>query len=327
MKIASLSLSNNLVLAPMQEVTTSPYRRFCRKFNTIGLVSVPMLYTKRIMTKPDKIESALYRIEEERPISVQLIGSDPKALKASVNYLESYQFDVLDINAGCPSRRAIKAMEGGYLLKDFSKLSVLINIACKYSSRPVSLKIRTGVDNSHNILDIAKVINNSSLEFVSIHGRTVKERYDDSRLDLKTVRKLKESISIPVIGNGDISDPLHAKKFLDQTLVDGLMIGRGSMGNPRIFSQIEEYLKNQKNLSIRNTREIMKRYVVEYEKCVDEYLDQDHVFPYTKESFKFIELKRNSIWLSKDIKNATEIRTQLSKTKNLEQLRKVLDEI
>ena len=128
MKLGRLSLDNNLILAPLQEVTTGPFRRFCRKLNNIGLVSVPMLYTKRIATKPKSVKFSLYRIEEETPVSVQLIGSDPDALKVSLDYLESYQYNVLDINAGCPSRRAIKAMEGGYLLKDLERLKKLVKM-------------------------------------------------------------------------------------------------------------------------------------------------------------------------------------------------------
>ena len=116
MKLGTLNLQNRYILAPMLNVTTAPYRRFCRKFQSIGLVSVPMLYTKRIEKDPKSVEKDLYKIEQERPISVQLIGSDPNALKNTIDHLNSYKFDILDLNAGCPSKRAIKAQEGGYLI-------------------------------------------------------------------------------------------------------------------------------------------------------------------------------------------------------------------
>jgi len=123
MKLGSLSLENNLILAPLLEVTTAPYRRFCRKLNKVGLVCIPMLYSKRIETSPHTIEHLLHKIEEERPISIQLVGSDIQAIKKSLDFLENYNFDVLDINAGCPSKRAIRAQEGGYLLNDLNKLN------------------------------------------------------------------------------------------------------------------------------------------------------------------------------------------------------------
>ncbi|MFW9938093.1 MAG: tRNA-dihydrouridine synthase family protein, partial [Candidatus Thorarchaeota archaeon] len=172
MKLGTLTIKNNLFLAPLREVTTAPYRRFCRKFYDIGLVCVPMLYTKRIETDPKSISFDLFKIEEESPSSVQLIGGDPNALKVSIDFLESYKFDVLDINAGCPSRRSINAGEGGYLLNDLIKLQNIIRIGVKYSSRPISLKIRIGVDNPNKIEEMVKLINNSGLEFLIVHGRT-----------------------------------------------------------------------------------------------------------------------------------------------------------
>ncbi|MHA1535175.1 MAG: tRNA dihydrouridine synthase, partial [Promethearchaeota archaeon] len=225
MKLGTLFLENNLILAPMLQVSTAPFRRFCRKFGNIGLVCVPMLYTKRIETHSRTVLRYLHKIEEERPVSVQLIGSDLDALKSSIDFLESYQFDVLDINAGCPSRRAIKAHEGGYLLKNLDVLETLLKVAVKYSSRPVSLKMRTGFNNTKNIEAIADIVNRSGIDFLTIHGRTVKGRYLDSTLDLNTKKKIKSLVRIPVVGNGNIDGGLTAEKFLEFTKVDALMIG------------------------------------------------------------------------------------------------------
>ena len=327
MKLGTLVLENNLILAPLQEVTTAPYRRFCRMFGKIGLVSVPMLYTKRIQNNPRSILSNLYKIEKERPISVQLIGSDPIALRESIDFLESYKFDVLDINAGCPSKRAIKAKEGGYLLNDLKKLSSLIKIATKYSSHLVSLKVRTGFNNSDDIDKLAKIVNKSSIDFITIHARTVKDRFDDTALNLKAVKILKDLSKRPVVGNGNINDPQSAKRFLDFTKVDALMIGRGTMGNPEIFHQINRYLKEGVELVFNNNLIKMKNHIDLYEHCINNYIDENSEFPYPIERYKFMELKRNSIWLTKNIQTSTDIRIKISKAKSLDELRDIFEQI
>ena len=327
MKLGTLVLENNLLLAPLQKVTTAPYRQFCRRFDKIGLVSVPMLYTKRIQNNPRSILSNLYKIEKERPISVQLIGSDPIALRESIDYLESYQFDVLDINAGCPSKRAIKAKEGGYLLNDLKKLSSLIKVATKYSSHLISLKIRTGFKNSDNLDKLAKIVNKSNIEFITIHGRTVKDRFDENALNLKAVKKLKDLLKIPVVGNGSIDSPQTAKRFLEFTKVDAIMIGRGTMGNPGIFHQINKYLKEGVERVFNNNLIKMKKHIDLYEQCLNNYIDENIEFPYPIEKYKFMELKRNSIWLTKNIQTSTDIRIKISKAKTLDELRDIFEQI
>lgn len=326
MKLGTLHLENRYILAPMQNVTTSPYRRFCRKFQKIGLVCVPMLYTKRIEKNPETIVHDLCKIEEERPISVQLISSDPISLKKSIDYLESYKFDVLDINAGCPSKRAIKAKEGGYLLKDLERLENLVKIAVKNSSKPISLKIRIGFENSNNIKELAEIANNSGIAFLTVHARTVKSFFERNPLNLDIVKKLKENLTIPLVGNGDIASPIEAKHFIDYTNVDALMIGRESMGNPQIFDQIHEYFTKGKEILFRNDKEKMLQNIEIYKKCLDEFLN-GIILPRNINEYKFMELKRNSIWLAKSIKNSVIIRKQINNTKNLEQLELVLNNI
>lgn len=326
MKLGTLNLENRYILAPMQNVTTASYRRFIRKFYKVGLVSVPMLYNKRIVKNPKSIEYELYKIEEENPISIQLIGNDPDALKESMNYLESYKFDVSDINAGCPSKRAIKAKEGGYLMKDLETLEKIVKIAVKYSSKPVSLKIRTGFDTPMNIEEMAKIVNNSGIDFLIIHARPVKSNYNVGTLDLETVKQLKENITVPLVGNGDIRNPIIAKYFIDYTNVDALMIGRESMGSPEIFNQMHEYFTQGEFTPFKNNRDRIKNYLQIYEEILDDYLNGIS-YSYGNEVFKFRELKRNSIWLFKNINNSTKIRTQLGETKNHNQLKLILEEI
>ncbi len=323
MKIGSINLENRYILAPMLNVTTAPYRRFCRKLQKIGLVYIPMLYTKKIEKNPKSVEIDLLKIEEETPIGVQLIGSDPKALKRSIDYLNSYKFEILDLNAGCPSKRAIKAQEGGFLMKDLEKLSILIKTAVKYSSRPVSLKIRTGFEKPVKIEKLAQLINDSGISLLTIHARTVLSKFYGDTLDLDIVKGLKERLKIPVVGNGDIINPVSAKHFIEYTNVDAFMIGRESMGNPEIFNQIHEYLVNNKKVSFINNRNMMEKKLEIYENTIDEFLN-GITHPLGNQEIKFIELKRNAIWLSKNIDNSTKIRYQLSKSKTLIQLKETL---
>ncbi|MHA1526565.1 MAG: tRNA dihydrouridine synthase [Promethearchaeota archaeon] len=326
MKLGSISLKNNLVLAPLQNVCSSPYRRFCRLFFDIGLVCVPMLYTKRLMHSPKSLEKDLVRIEEERPISVQLIGSDLIALKKAIEYLESYKFDVIDINAGCPSKRAIQSKEGGYLLKDLPKLERILKIACKYSSRPVSLKTRLGFHNTDKIGDLAKIVNNSNISFLTIHARTVESRFGNDTLNLDALKRIKELINVPLIGNGDITNPEIAKNVLEYTKVDALMIGRGSIGNPKIFHHINEYLTKKIKVFTRNNINSLKNYVKIYEQVLDDYIEETKL-NYPIEKYKFTELKRNAIWLTKNIKESTFLRRELGNAKNLNQLRSILQNL
>ncbi|MFX1366631.1 MAG: tRNA dihydrouridine synthase [Promethearchaeota archaeon] len=326
MKLGSLNLKNRYFLAPMLNVTTSPFRRFCRYFSNIGLVYVPMLYTKKIEKNPKSIESDLFKIEQESPIGIQLIGSDPKALKKSIDCLESYKFNILDLNAGCPSKRAIHAKEGGYLMKDLKTLNLLIKVAVKYSNKPVSLKIRTGFDNPVNIKDMAQIINNSGIDFAIIHARTVKSSFCEEALDLDTVKSLKEKLTIPLVGNGDIINPITAKLFIDYTNVDGLMIGRESMGNPEIFNQIHDYFINGKRNLFKKDYVIYKKYIGIYEEIIDDFLNGMSP-PISNEEIKFKELKRNAIWLTKNIRNSTVARRDLSKTKNILQLKTIIESI
>ncbi len=328
MKLGSLSLKNNLILAPLQNISSSPYRCFCRHFGEIGLVCVPMLYTKRLMKNPKSLVQDLYKIEKERPISVQLIGNDGEALKSAINYLESYNFDVIDINAGCPSKRAISANEGGALLKDLENLKNLLSIAVKHSSKAISLKTRIGFSYSDEkfLNQLANVINTSGINFATIHARLIKYRRDNSKLDLQGLKYLKTLAKIPIVGNGDITDPYIAKRIIDSTKVDAIMIGRGSIGYPEIFYHIQEYLSNAKNISHQNSINIMKRNVELYERYIDKFLEGINL-NYPHEEFKFIELKRNAIWLTKDIEHSTSIRRELSKAKNLTQLKNTLQNI
>ncbi len=326
MKLGTLSLSNKLFLAPLLNVTTAPYRRFCRSFQKIGLVEVPMIYTQRILKNQKEIDYHLALIEKEKPISIQLIGNHPNDFKNSLDFLNSYNHDVININAGCASSRSLSAEQGGFLIKDLELLEKIINSAVKYSSKPVSLKTRLGFQKIMDIKKFSAIINNSNLEFLTIHARKVRDRFNPDTLDLDTLKKIKESVNIPVIGNGDINSPINAKYMIDYTKVDGIMIGRASMGNPQIFSQIEDYLSKGIYKSQNRSLKVMKENLELYEKILNDFATKVPLKS-SIEEFQFKELKRNSIWHTKYIQNSTVYRTELSKTRDLQSLKIILNKI
>ena len=326
MKLGTLYIQNPYILAPMYNVTTAPYRRFCRSFQKIGLVSVPMLYTKKIVKNPKSLEYDLYKIEDEKPISIQLVGSNSDALRCSINYLESYNYDAIDINAGCPSKRAIKAKEGGYLMKDLKTLEIILKKTIKYSQKPVSFKIRTGFDKPLDAKKLAKIFNDSGIDFLTIHARTVKNHFYNDELDLDTVKKLKEELTIPLVGNGDIANPYFARHFIDYTNVDAIMIGRETMGNPTIFKQIHDFLTKGDYIQFKNSLDLMQKNIAFYQKIVKEFISKN-LLSINYEEYLFTELKRNSIWLTKGIKNSANIRYILSNAKNLEELKKIFEKL
>ncbi len=319
-KLGSLRLANNLLLAPMLNITTAPFRHFCRYFHAVGLVHVPMLYTKKIISNPKSIDKQLQKIKQEKPISIQLIGGNPVTIKDAIELLESYDHDVIDINAGCPSKRAISAKEGGFLLNNLEKLKELTEVALKYSSVPVSLKIRTGFEERLNVDTFSTLFKDSNLEFLTIHARRVKDGYGSSTLDLDTLKMLKERLDLPIVGNGDIHDIKIVREYSENVKVDAMMIGRASIGNPAIFKQIHDYMENKDNILFKNSIARMEQNVMIYEKIIQQYLDGLYI-PISNEDFIFQELKRNSIWLTKGIKDSTFIRSTLSKAKCLRELK------
>ena len=172
---------------------------------------------------------------------------------------------------------------------------------------------------------MTNIINNSGIEFLTVHGRTVRDRFNDSTLNLGAIKKMKSLLRIPVVGNGNIFNPKMAREFLEFTNVDVLMIGRAAMGNPEIFNHIDKYLKEGVEHITENNIKKMKENIKLYEHCINEYLSDNFVIPYSFEKYKFMELKRNLIWLSKNIQGSTNLRIKISKTKNLDELDQIIN--
>lgn len=246
-KIGNIELENNLILAPMAGVTDLPFRIICKKYGNPGLVCNEMVSSKAISYKDEKTLEMICCDGEKRPISMQIFGSEPQIMGNAASYISNIA-DIVDINMGCPAPKVTKNGDGSSLLQDLNKAEKIIEAVVKNSEKPVTLKIRTGWDKEHIVAtEIAKIAENIGVSAITVHGRTRSEYYA-GKANLELIKAVKECVSIPVIGNGDIVDEESAKKMLDETGVDGIMIGRGALGNPWIFEKIKFFLENGEKL-------------------------------------------------------------------------------
>lgn len=241
LKIGDVELENNLILAPMAGVTDKPFRIICKKFGP-GLVCTEM-GSSRAMFHNDQKTKRLFDTEgEKRPVSFQIFGSDEETLAYATKYVSGFA-DIIDFNMGCPAPKVVKNGDGSRLLLDLPKAKKMIETVVNNSSVPVTLKFRTGWDKEHIVAtEVAKIAEECGVSAITIHGRTRSEYYS-GKANLEIIRKVKESVNIPVIGNGDVVDEISAKEMFEKTSVDGIMIGRGSFGNPWIFREIKYYLE------------------------------------------------------------------------------------
>ncbi|MBO5005180.1 MAG: tRNA dihydrouridine synthase DusB [Clostridia bacterium] len=241
LKIGNVVLENNIVLAPMAGITDLPFRYITKKFNP-GLVYTEMVSAKALFFGDEKTKKLLNMKNEKRPIAVQIFGSDVEAMVYATKYLQD-KADIIDINMGCPAPKVVKNGDGSKLLLNLDLVGEIVTAVVEASDIPVTVKIRKGW-NDENIVakEVAKIIEKAGASAITIHGRTREEFYS-GKADLDIIRKVKESINIPCIGNGDIKSPEDALKMFKETNVDGIMIGRASLGNPWIFKNVIDYLK------------------------------------------------------------------------------------
>jgi len=255
LKIGNLKLKNPLLLSPMVDVTDLAYRLLCRKAGA-SLAYTEMLYSDAIIHENKKTQMLMKTIPEERPVGIQITGNSEEEFKKVIPYTKD--FSLIDINCGCPSIKLIGNKAGSYLLNSPQKIGRMIEIL-KTSGKPVTAKIRLGFK-SNNVLEVSKKIERAGADALTIHGRLAIHGRDVPA-DWNWVKKVKENIGIPLIGNGDIFTPQDAEKMLE--IADGVMIARGAIGNPLIFSKILYYLKNEKikEYSFKDNLKQFKRYL------------------------------------------------------------------
>ena len=241
-KIGDTLLDNNVFLAPMPGVTDLPFRLLCREQGA-GMSVTEMVSAKAILYKNKNTKELLAVDRAEGPVSVQLFGSDPEIMAAIAAQIEDGPYVAIDVNMGCPVPKIVNNHEGSALMKDPAQAEKVLTAMVKAVKKPVTVKFRKGFnDQNINAVEFAKMAESCGVAAVAVHGRT-REQYYSGKADWDIIRQVKEAVKIPVIGNGDVFTPEDAKRLLDETGCDGIMVGRGAKGNPWIFKRITHYLE------------------------------------------------------------------------------------
>ena len=314
LKIKDLELENNLILAPMAGVTDLPFRKICKEFGP-GLVCTEMVSSKAIYHDDTKTKLLMNTDGEKRPISMQIFGSDEETMSYASKYVSKIA-DIVDINMGCPAPKVVKNGDGSKLLLDIKKAEKVIKAVVKNSTKPVTLKIRKGWDcNNIVAIEFAQMAEKAGVSAITIHGRTRTEMYS-GKVDLDIIKKVKESVKIPVIGNGDIVDEESALKMFEYTGVDGIMIGRGTFGNPWIFERIKYYLETGEKLPLVTNEEKLR--VIK--KQIQLELDNK------PEVTAIREMRKHIAWYTKNMQNSSEFRCEINKIEDKEQLMEIVED-
>ena len=314
LKIGNVVLENNILLAPMAGITDLPFRYLAKKFNP-GLVYTEMVSAKALFYGDEKTKKLLNMRNEKRPIAVQIFGSDVEAMVYATKYLQD-KADIIDINMGCPAPKVVKNGDGSKLLLNLDLVGEIVTAVAKASDIPVTVKIRKGW-NDDNIVakEAAKIIEKAGASAITIHGRTREEFYSgNADWDRK---KVKESINIPCIGNGDIKSPEDALKMFKATNVDGIMIGRASLGNPWIFKNIIDYLETGTyDYSFPNNSQKLKLIIEHINLEVEE----------KGEDIGVKEMRKHLSWYIKNLKDASRIREKINTLKTKQEVIDCLEE-
>ena len=313
MNIGNLKLDNPYILAPMAGVTDLPFRLLCKEQGA-GLLCMEMISAKALLYKNKNTKALLKIHPEEYPVSLQLFGSEPDVISEIAKEIEPLPFQVLDINMGCPVPKIVKNGEGSALMNDPKRVYEIVSKTAKATKKPVTVKIRKGFnDESVNAVEIAKIIEDAGGAAVAVHGRT-REQYYSGKADWEIIRKVKEAVSIPVIGNGDVTSPQKAEELVKQTGCDGIMIARGAQGNPWIFSEMITY-EETGTLPERPGKEEVRDMMLRHARLQ---------LKYKGEFIGIREMRKHVAWYTKGLKGSAKLREEINRVESYQELEELL---
>lgn len=314
--IGNVTLENPYILAPMAGVTDLPFRLLCREMGA-GLLCMEMVSAKAILYENKNTKALLSIHPKEPPVSLQLFGSEPEVMAEAARRIEELPFSILDINMGCPVPKIVKNGEGSALMKNTKLVYEIVSAAVKAIEKPVTVKIRKGFDDDTvNAVEIAKAAEAAGAKAVAVHGRT-REQYYSGKADWDIIRQVKGAVSIPVIGNGDVTSGESAASMLEQTGCDGAMIGRGAQGNPWIFREILEYEhtgKAPKRPGIEERKQMILRHA-------------NLLLEYKGDYLGIREMRKHVSWYTSGLANSAKLRNRINAVETIEELEQVIQEI
>ena len=312
LKIGSVELNNPFILAPMAGVCDLPFRLLCKEKGA-AMVCTEMVSAKAIYYNNKNTKELLTIDKNEGPVSLQLFGSEPKLMAEMAKRIEEIPFDILDFNMGCPVPKVVNNGEGSALMKNPVLAGYIIEAMANAISKPVTVKIRAGFDSEHiNAVEIAKIAENSGAAAITVHART-REQYYSGKADREIIRLVKEAVTIPVIGNGDIDCYESAKHMLEYTGCDGVAIGRGAEGNPWIFEELNaKYAGLDYNKpSLEEVKEMIMRHA-------------KMLIDYKGEYIGIREMRKHAAWYTAGFKGASKLRGRLNEASSIESLEEII---
>lgn len=315
MKIGNIKLENPYILAPMAGVTDLPFRLLCKEQGA-GLLCMEMISAKALQYKNKNTKASLVIHPEEYPVSLQLFGSDPDIVSEMAKGIEELPFQILDINMGCPVPKVVKNGEGSALMKNPKLVYQIVSKTVKAIRKPVTVKIRKGFDDMHvNAAEIAKIVEEAGGAAIAVHGRT-REQYYSGKADWEVIRQVKEAVSIPVIGNGDVVSGETALAMMKQTGCDGVMIGRAAQGNPWIFRELAEYGKTGVHPE-RPAKEMRKNAMLRHARLQIEFKG---------EYLGIREMRKHVAWYTKGMEGSAKLREAINRVESYDELEELLNE-